>query len=98
MFQDKSNLDSAFDAGGKVTTSLTMVTVGVQLLWPADLLQSSTVTAKVGKIKYQQKNTNNIGGGRVYLVFLSFDVGSLVTTSLIMVTVSVQLLWAADLP
>ena len=47
VFRDVSNLDTSFDAGGRVTTSLTAVTVGVQLLWPADLLQSATVTAKV---------------------------------------------------
>ena len=47
VFRDVSNLDSSFDAGGRVTMSLTAVTVGVQLLWPADLLQSATVTAKV---------------------------------------------------
>nr|KAG5702158.1 hypothetical protein BaRGS_010424 [Batillaria attramentaria] len=48
VFRDVSNLDTTFDAGGRVTMSLTMVTVGVQLLWPADMLQSATVTAKMG--------------------------------------------------
>ena len=50
VFRDVRNLDSSFDAGGRVTTSLTAVTVGVQLLWPADLLQSATVTAKVAML------------------------------------------------
>lgn len=47
VFRDVSSLDSAFDAGGRVTTSLTAVTVGMQLLWPADFLQSATVTVRV---------------------------------------------------
>ncbi|PVD26613.1 hypothetical protein C0Q70_14290 [Pomacea canaliculata] len=48
VFRDVSSLDSAFDAGGRVTTSLTAVTVGMQLLWPADFLQSATVTVRLG--------------------------------------------------
>ena len=48
VFHDADNVDTAFDAGGKVTTSLTAVTVASQLLWPADLLQSATITVKVG--------------------------------------------------
>ena len=47
VFRDVSNLDTSFDAGGRVSMSLTAVTVGVQLLWPADLLQGATVTSKV---------------------------------------------------
>ncbi|KAL8590055.1 hypothetical protein ACOMHN_034286 [Nucella lapillus] len=45
VFRDANSLDTAFDAGGRVTMSLTAVTVGVQLLWPADLLQSATVAS-----------------------------------------------------
>ncbi|GFR91349.1 urea-proton symporter DUR3-like [Elysia marginata] len=47
VFHDANNLDTAFDAGGKVSTSLTAVTVASQLLWPGDLLQSATVAIKV---------------------------------------------------
>ncbi|KAK3751241.1 hypothetical protein RRG08_023998 [Elysia crispata] len=48
VFHDANNLDTAFDAGGKVSTSLTAVTVASQLLWPGDLLQSATVAIKNG--------------------------------------------------
>ncbi|XP_012934693.1 uncharacterized protein LOC101856080 [Aplysia californica] len=48
VFADANNLDRTFDAGGNVSMSLTAVTVAVQLLWPADLLQSSSVAAKYG--------------------------------------------------
>ena len=47
VFHDADNVDTAFDAGGQVSTSLTAVTVASQLLWPADLLQGATVTVKV---------------------------------------------------
>ena len=49
VFKDSDNLDTTFDAGGKVSMSLTAVTVASQLLWPGDLLQSATVAIKVGK-------------------------------------------------
>lgn len=48
IFHDADNLNTTFDAGGKVSTSLTAVTVASQLLWPGDLLQSATVTIKNG--------------------------------------------------
>ncbi|KAH9519868.1 urea active transporter [Bulinus truncatus] len=48
VFHDADNLDTTFDAGGKVSTSLTAVTVASQLLWPGDLLQSATVAIKNG--------------------------------------------------
>ena len=48
VFGEGDSLDRAFDAGGNVSFSLTAVTVAVQLLWPADLLQSSSVASKVG--------------------------------------------------
>ncbi|KAK0050544.1 urea-proton symporter DUR3-like isoform X1, partial [Biomphalaria pfeifferi] len=48
VFHDADNLDTTFDAGGKVSTSLTAVTVASQLLWPGDLLQSATVAIKHG--------------------------------------------------
>ena len=44
---EEKTVDRTFDAGGKVSTSLTAVTVASQLLWPADLLQSATVTVHV---------------------------------------------------
>ena len=47
VFDDANNLDTTFDAGGKVSMSLTAVTVASQLLWPGDLLQSATVAIKV---------------------------------------------------
>ncbi|KAK3802818.1 hypothetical protein RRG08_012330 [Elysia crispata] len=48
VFAEANSLDRTFDAGGNVSFSLTAVTVAVQLLWPADLLQSSSVAAKYG--------------------------------------------------
>jgi len=47
IYRDTHNLDTAFDAGGRVTVSLTAVTVTSQMLWPADFLQSATVASKV---------------------------------------------------
>ena len=47
VFRDADNLNTTFDAGGRVSMSLTAVTVASQLLWPGDLLQSATVTIKV---------------------------------------------------
>ncbi|KAL8577001.1 hypothetical protein ACOMHN_064103 [Nucella lapillus] len=38
VFRDTNSLDRSFDAGGRVSVSLTAVTVASQLLWPADLL------------------------------------------------------------
>ncbi|XP_025086239.1 urea-proton symporter DUR3-like [Pomacea canaliculata] len=48
VFHDADNLNTTFDAGGRVSVSLTAVTVASQLLWPGDLLQSATVTIKNG--------------------------------------------------
>ncbi|XP_060064864.1 uncharacterized protein LOC132545206 [Ylistrum balloti] len=48
IFHDENNLDTTFDAGGDVSTSLTAVTVASQLFWPADILQSATITTKIG--------------------------------------------------
>lgn len=44
IYKDAHSLDTVFDAGGKVTLSLTAVTVTSQLLWPADFLQITTIT------------------------------------------------------
>ena len=49
VFKDSHNLDTVFDAGGRVSLSLTAVTVTSQLLWPADFLQSSTYISKVSE-------------------------------------------------
>ena len=49
VFKDSHNLDTVFDAGGRVSLSLTAVTVTSQLLWPADFLQSSTLISKVSE-------------------------------------------------
>lgn len=48
VYRDQHNLDTTFDAGGRVTLSLTAVTVTSQMLWPADFLQSATVAIKTG--------------------------------------------------
>lgn len=49
IYKDAHSLDTVFDAGGKVTLSLTAVTVTSQLLWPADFLQITTITITVIK-------------------------------------------------
>ncbi|XP_050416686.1 uncharacterized protein LOC126830352 [Patella vulgata] len=48
VFKDVNSLDTTFDAGGKVSMSLTAVTVASQLMWPGDLLQCSTVASQYG--------------------------------------------------
>ncbi|XP_045205297.2 uncharacterized protein LOC123557720 isoform X1 [Mercenaria mercenaria] len=48
VFKDFHSLDVIFDAGGRVSVSLTAVTVTSQLIWPADFLQSPTIASKVG--------------------------------------------------
>ncbi|KAH3843782.1 uncharacterized protein LOC127878035 [Dreissena polymorpha] len=48
VFHDDGNFDTAFDAGGRVSLSLTAVTVTSQMLWPADFLQGTTLTSKTG--------------------------------------------------
>ena len=47
VFHDADDVDTTFDAGGNVSTSLTAVTIASQLLWPGDMLQSATVAVKV---------------------------------------------------
>ncbi|XP_076468036.1 uncharacterized protein LOC143298900 [Babylonia areolata] len=48
VFHDADNVDTAFDAGGNVSTTLTAVTIASQLLWPGDMLQTATVAVKYG--------------------------------------------------
>ena len=48
VYHDADNLDTAFDAGGKVSIGLTATTIVSQWTWSATLLQSSTVASKVG--------------------------------------------------
>ncbi|XP_069130648.1 uncharacterized protein [Argopecten irradians] len=48
VYHDEHNLDTAFDAGGDVSSSLTAVTVAAQILWPADIIQSATLAVKLG--------------------------------------------------
>ena len=48
IYHDADNLDTAFDAGGKVSIGLTATTIVSQWTWSATLLQSSTVAAKFG--------------------------------------------------
>merc|ERR1712110_1336977 len=43
VYRDADNLDTAFDAGGKVSIGLTATTIVSQWTWSATLLQSSTV-------------------------------------------------------
>ena len=50
VYRDADNLDTAFDAGGKVSIGLTATTIVSQWTWSATLLQSSTVASKVKKI------------------------------------------------
>ena len=47
VFYDADNLDTVFDAGGRVSMSLTAVTVTSQMLWPADFLQGATTSLRV---------------------------------------------------
>jgi len=51
VYRDADNLDTAFDAGGKVSIGLTATTIVSQWTWSATLLQSSTVASKVRKRK-----------------------------------------------
>ncbi|CAH1789774.1 unnamed protein product [Owenia fusiformis] len=48
IFRDASNLDTSFDAGGKVSVGLTAATLVSQMTWAASLLQPVTVTLKYG--------------------------------------------------
>merc|ERR1712013_152368 len=48
VYRDADNLDTAFDAGGKVSIGLTATTIVPQWTWSATLLQSSTVASKYG--------------------------------------------------
>ncbi|CAD5123308.1 DgyrCDS11664 [Dimorphilus gyrociliatus] len=48
IYKEQKNIDSSFDAGGKVSTGLTATTLVSQWTWAATLLQSSAVAAKYG--------------------------------------------------
>lgn len=48
IYHDSDNLDTAFDAGGKVSIGLTATTIVSQWTWSATLLQSSTVSSMYG--------------------------------------------------
>merc|ERR1712203_812115 len=48
VYRDADNLDTAFDARGKVSIGLTATTIVSQWTWSATLLQSSTVASKYG--------------------------------------------------
>merc|ERR1711936_820519 len=48
VYRDADNLDTAFDAGGKVSIGLTATTIVSQWTWSATMLQSSTVASKYG--------------------------------------------------
>jgi uncharacterized protein YneF (UPF0154 family) len=47
VYHDADNLDTAFDAGGKVSIGLTATTIVSQWTWAATLLQSCTVATRV---------------------------------------------------
>ena len=47
VFKDSKKLDTVFDAGGRISVSLTAVTVTSQILWPSDLLMTATLISKV---------------------------------------------------
>lgn len=47
IFHDEHNLDTVFDAGGRVSLSLTAVTVTSQLLWPSDFALVSSISSGV---------------------------------------------------
>ena len=47
VFRDSKKLDTVFDAGGRISVSLTAVTVTSQILWPSDLLMTATLISKV---------------------------------------------------
>ena len=63
VFRDSRSLDTVFDAGGRVTFSLTSVVVTSQMLWPSDFLQNSTLVNKVCEtlIEPRCEKTNNLG-------------------------------------
>ncbi|XP_052720836.1 uncharacterized protein LOC128192294 isoform X2 [Crassostrea angulata] len=63
IYKDAHSLDTVFDAGGKVTLSLTAVTVTSQLLWPADFLQITTITI-----------TSGIGGCLFFVLGIVLDI------------------------
>ncbi|XP_064641869.1 uncharacterized protein LOC135496466 [Lineus longissimus] len=48
VYEDKDNLDTQFDAGGKVSIGLTATTIVSQWTWAATLLQSSAVASQFG--------------------------------------------------
>ncbi|CAH1779211.1 unnamed protein product [Owenia fusiformis] len=48
VYHDASNVDTTFDAGGKVSVGLTASTIVSQMTWAATLLQSATVAVKYG--------------------------------------------------
>ncbi|XP_013412874.1 urea-proton symporter DUR3-like [Lingula anatina] len=48
VYRDQDNLDTVFDAGGRVSVGLTATTIVSQWIWAATLLQSSAVAAMYG--------------------------------------------------
>merc|ERR1712112_787191 len=79
VYRDADNLDTAFDAGGKVSIGLTATTIVSQWTWSATLLQSSTVASKYGisgPYWYAGGATIQVikarFGARTHLVFCTF--------------------------
>merc|ERR1712156_902868 len=63
VYHDADNLDTAFDAGGKVSIGLTATTIVSQWTWSATLLQSSTVASKARKLIFRRtygKRSRNV--------------------------------------
>ena len=67
VYHDADNLDTAFDAGGKVSIGLTATTIVSQWTWSATLLQSSTVASKVSQGR-NTPNTSQIEKGTIFTV------------------------------
>ena len=67
VYHDADNLDTAFDAGGKVSIGLTATTIVSQWTWSATLLQSSTVASKV-----VQCDKNNMQLANLTLILFNF--------------------------
>ena len=65
VYHDADNLDTAFDAGGKVSIGLTATTIVSQWTWSATLLQSSTVASKVRLTSWVGAGGTERGNSRI---------------------------------
>ena len=67
----QDNIDTDFDAGGKVSVGLTATTIVSQWIWAATLLQSSAVGSKV-IISYLDMFTVKVDLGTFSLIVFAF--------------------------